>query len=499
MTLGQFWTIILKRWKLIFICFLLLALGTYVGNKYTKPLYQSSSLIEVAISSSGSDINNLLASDQLVQTEAVLATSDPVLREVASHYTGLTPEQLKVEVTAAPKLNTQLFEIDVLDSSSIRAAAIANDVAQTLVKRQEQLYQQQTTQDGFLIIVQQAQPSSRPSQPNTTLNLVVGSLAGLFLGILLAVLFEQFDTRVRTSEELNKLSGWPVLATIWQSGREAVLNPTGTDINSESYRILRTNIGFSVIDKSLKSLLVTSAMPRDGKSLVAANLAIFMARAGKNTLLVDADLHHPKQHIQFGIASDMAGLSNAVVAFSMLTTSNSFSHSHFLSQIAPLQTLKMSTQPNYSLDPFMYSVGIPNLRVMPAGSLPPNPSELLDSQATRRLMQAIENCGAEVVIFDTPPLLGLSDTSILTAKVDAALIIVDITRADKKSLKLAKLQITQTGTPVLGCVINKQRRGRKVTAQTYFHAEQQSSEIHQGAQNGHNPAIPGTPTPNFIN
>src|SRR5437879_3658318 len=119
MTLGQFWSILVQRWRLILISFLLVGAGASLASKLTTQLYQSAALIQVAVGSGNNqqDYTSLLASDQLVQTEAILATSDSVLQAVASHYKGLTVDQLSREVTATPKLNTQLFEIDVLDPS----------------------------------------------------------------------------------------------------------------------------------------------------------------------------------------------------------------------------------------------------------------------------------------------------------------------------------------------------------------------------------------------
>jgi len=144
MTLEQYWAILVKRWKLIVICFVVVGLGAFIGSKLMKPLYQSSALVQVAIRSSNNnqaDYNSLLASDELVGTEALLATSDTVLRAVASNYPGLTSQALANEVTTATKLNTQLFEIDVLDASPMRAAQLANDIAAALIKQQLQATQ----------------------------------------------------------------------------------------------------------------------------------------------------------------------------------------------------------------------------------------------------------------------------------------------------------------------------------------------------------------------
>jgi len=209
-------------------------------------------------------------------------------------------------------------------------------------------------------------------------------LVGALLGIVLAVLFEQLDTRVRTPEALTQLFDWTVLATIWRaSAKEEIINPTGRGAYSEAYRILRTNIGFSGIDEPLHSLMVTSALPRDGKSVIATNLAIFMARAGKTTLLVDADLRRPRIHDLFGLAPDKMGLSNAILAFSMPSVPNTPTYHMprvpksptFQQSLATTsQGLDVLTTTNVSLGPFVHSVDTPNLWVMPTGPLPPNPS-----------------------------------------------------------------------------------------------------------------------------
>jgi Mrp family chromosome partitioning ATPase len=565
MTVGQYWSIVVKQWKFILACFLVMGVSAYVVSKLMKPIYQSTVLVDVSVRSSNNqtDYNSLLASDQLVQTEAQLAVSDPVLREVASHYAGLTEDQLARAVTATVKLNTELLEIDVQDPSPTHAAALANDIAATLIKQQlqqteqdnnrsqQQLQQEiDTTQqqietittqistlqaeDGkqsqlavlqvqlsglqqhysewqtalaqlelaeaqsgdLLHVAQAAQPALTPVRPLVYLNTAIGFVAGLFLGMVLAVVFEQLDVRVRTPQALAHLLERPILATLRyvDPSKEHVIHPTEHNANVESYHILRTNIGLSMIDKQVHSILVTSAMPYEGKTTVAANLAIFMAKAGKNTLLVDADMRRPGLHTTFHLSEGKMGLSNAVVACSNM---------QFL---APLSRVRQTSTPfssHFSLDPFMYSVGIPNLRVLPSGPLPPHPPEFLDSKAMERLFRAITECGAEVIIFDTPPVLGLSDTSILAPKVDGILVVVDITRANKKHLKQMKAVLTQTGAHVLGCVVSKQRSRRLDAAYSYYYLNDERGKEEQFSKNlplreamgGHALATPVTPLP----
>ncbi|GER86357.1 hypothetical protein KDW_05190 [Dictyobacter vulcani] len=300
MTSEYYWTVLFKRWKLLAICIVVVGLGTYIGSRLITPIYQSTVLVRVTIHTTGNsaDYDNLLASNQLLQTEAQLATSGPVLREVASRYPGLTVDQLTKETTTASKLNTQLFEITVQDVNPIRAATLANDVAATLIKQQVQentqdngqsqkqiqhevdathhsidktaaqitnlelqvanLEQQVNTQaqtaalqlriaglqsqlnrlqgnysqwqtmlaqleinmtknHDFLRTVQPAQAATVPVKPQMLLNTASGLAAGLFLGMVLAFLIEQLDTRVRTPEDLAQLFDWPVLGLygIW--------------------------------------------------------------------------------------------------------------------------------------------------------------------------------------------------------------------------------------------------------------------------------------------
>src|SRR5713226_6941249 len=148
MTLRHTYTILVKRWLLVVICCFVLGLGAYIGSILSTPLYKSTALIQITIRSQSNqaDINSLLASDQLVQTEAKLAVSDPVLREVASHFPGLTVQELAKEVTSLPTTGTQIFEIDVQDQSPTRAADIANDITATLIKQQTQFDQQVSNQ-----------------------------------------------------------------------------------------------------------------------------------------------------------------------------------------------------------------------------------------------------------------------------------------------------------------------------------------------------------------
>ena len=540
------------------ICFVVTGLAVFIGSKLMTPLYQSTAFVQVAVSSNNSqaDINGLLASDQLVQTEAQLAMSDPVLREVASHYAGLSVDELAKNVSTTVKASTQLFQIDVLDESPIRAAALANDIARTLIKQQTLASQQQNIQSqqqiqqdlnhtqqqiqsvsgqitarrakngsgaeisalqvelsslqqhytqwqsllaqleltqaqsgSFLLIAQNAQPALSPARPNVRLNTAIGLVIGLLDGLFLALLLEQLDTRIRTVEELTSLVDWPVLATVWRPdpGKdqpEDLVNPPPHSPNVEAYRILRTNLGFALIDKPVHTIMVTSAVPEEGKSTTAANLAIFMAKAGKKTLLIDADMRRPTIAERLHLPKDRLGLSNAIVACAQS-----------LSAVAGSMWKPSTPFPvgDFSLNAYTHAVNIPNLKTMPAGPLPPNPPDLLDSRAMESFQVALANSGAEVIVFDAPPLLGLSDASILASKVDGVLVVVNIERANRKQIEQMKAHFAQAGTRVLGCVVNKQRRKRRDTSYYSYYYYRSDGES-KTTQNPKTPVAVGAST-----
>ncbi len=476
MTFEQFCRILIKRWGIVVICCVLVGLGAFIGSsKLMKPLYQSTVLIEVVVRSGGDPLtnDNILASQQLAQTETNLATTDSVLGEVASHYQGLSVDDLAKEVTATLRANTQLFQIDVLDPSPTQAANLANSIAAVLIRQQLQVTRQVTqqtpvpgqvtqqtpAQGAVLIVAQPARPALSPARPNKLIYIGAGLLIGLLLGILLAVLLELLDTHVRTVEAITQLLDWPVLATLRKTRRnEDVVNLVGYNSNTGSYSTLKTNIGFAMADKPLHTLVVTSSTPGEGKSVVAANLAVHMAKAGKITLLIDANLRHPTLHEQFGIPAYAMGFSNAILALKALPPNVAACREIPTSISATGSSNASGVSGKLSLSPYVRVVGIPNLWVMPSGPLPPNPSELLDSKAMQRFCLAMGNHTSEVVIFDAPSLLGLPDATILASKVDGTIVVVDTTRARKKDLKQAKALLEQARGHVLGCVINKHRR-----------------------------------------
>jgi capsular exopolysaccharide synthesis family protein len=193
----------------------------------------------------------------------------------------------------------------------------------------------------------------------------------------------------------------------------------------EAYKALRTNLLFSSVDKEIKTVVVTSALPSEGKSRTAANLAIVLAQAGHRTLLVDADFRRPSQHRIFGRVRNV-GLSNLFV------------------------------QDTSDASLFVLDEQVKDLVILASGPTPPNPSELLGSAQMKALLARFRQ-GFDYVVFDTPPVNAVTDASVLAANADTAILVVDTNRATYTAVQHAKQALERVGGKVLGSVMNKMK------------------------------------------
>jgi len=193
---------------------------------------------------------------------------------------------------------------------------------------------------------------------------------------------------------------------------------------SEQYRTIRTNIQFSVIDTPLRSLIVTSTGPGEGKSTTVANLAVVFAQQGKKTLLIDADLRKPTVHYTFRL-NNYAGLTSV------------------LTNASPLSTALQDTS-------------VENLTVLTAGPIPPNPAELLSSKAMAQCLEQLYET-FDLVIFDTPPVLAVTDAQILANQCDGTVLVIESGNTEIEAAAKAKELLAAANAKLLGVVLNKRK------------------------------------------
>jgi len=298
----------------------------------------------------------------------------------------------------------------------------------------------QARSSDLLAVVDPASPNPNSVQPRVLLNTLLAAVLGLLATLGVVVLLEYLDDRLRSPEHVTRFLGLHTLGNVFelpkgsartfdrfvaQATRPAGENgePDSALSAGEAFRLLRANLQFAAIDKTLSTLLVTSSEAGDGKTTIAANLAVVIAQAGQRVLLIDADLRRPTLHDVFGVPN-RTGLTSLLL-----------DERHTVSDI-------------------VVPTNIAGLHVVPSGPLPPNPSELLaSSRMQRRLQQFIE--AADLVIIDSPPVLPVSDPAVLAGLTDGTLLVVNggKTRGQQAAHAVATLQ--KAGAHVLGVVLNR--------------------------------------------
>jgi capsular exopolysaccharide synthesis family protein len=427
-----------RRWPTVVVC-LLLAIGTaFAATTLSTPVYEARTQLFVA-TRTGEDTTQLNQgqsfSQARVQSYAEIVTTRQVTATVVEEL-GLhtTPEELASRITARAPLNTVLIDITVRDTVPLRAARIANAVADRFTSVVERLEtpkrlpgsgksSRSRTSPVSLGVTQEAVAPTAPVSPRPVLNLAAGVLAGLLLGAGLVALRETLDTTLKTGEMLTQFTALPVLGTI-PYDRNAPKKPLVTsDVHSkraEAFRKLRTNLQFSQVDDPPRLIVVTSSVPGEGKTNTAVNLALSLAEAGVSTCLVDADLRRPCVAPTFGLVQD-AGLTTVLIGQARIE------------------------------DVMQQSGG--GLSVLTSGAVPPNPTELLASARMEEVLRELADT-YEIVIVDSAPLLPVADTLGLASLAQGALLVVRAAKTSRDQVRTAAESLDRVGVHVLGTVFS---------------------------------------------
>ncbi|MBP7950780.1 MAG: polysaccharide biosynthesis tyrosine autokinase [Verrucomicrobiales bacterium] len=294
--------------------------------------------------------------------------------------------------------------------------ALANDMREHVLKQKVDLtlpmMPVQRHENAF--------PSNEVARPNIQLLLGVGMGVGLILGMVLAFFLEYLDTSVKTLDDVERYLGVPVLAVIPKD--VGVLHKqSGLSPDAEAYRILRTNIEFNRKSADANAITIVSGGAGEGKSTTLVNLAYICAQGGYNTLMIDGDLRRPKLHTFFDI-NNSVGLTN------YLTTA-------------------------LMLEDVILQTPIDNLYFMPSGILPADAAGILNSRRMSELIQDLKN-RFDLVLIDSPPILGVSDASVLASEVDLTIIVIQHRKLPRNMLLRVKQAVENVGGNVLGVVLN---------------------------------------------
>ncbi len=501
------------------------AIAFFVSRSQT-PIYQSTAVLLVSEGKADSnEYRSLLVGEQLAQSYVTRLKNYEVLAQAISNLgLDMKPEQLVSRVNVTLLNNTQLIKLSVSDPNPELASALANEIPRVFAERnitqqlsrfasskenlaaelrkvEEEIRQKEAilaaemrravpnqslidqtnnsllrlrdSRSGLLqtyenvriaeasslntiVIDEAARPSSVPISPRTASNTLLATVVGALLAVGLVFLIEYLDDTIKDPQEIESSLG---LATLGSIERMRMSNATDALIvaiaprapTSEGFRHIRTNIQYISVDRPLKTILITSANMGEGKSTIAANLATSLAQSGKRVILVDADMRRPIQHHLLEV-DGTRGLANLIIR-------------------------------GKEDQAFLRGTLIANLRLLPAGRIPPNPAELLGSERMREVVQWLAE-QADYVIFDSPPVLAVTDGTVLSQMVDATIFVAS-SQTRFPAFATAVKKIMALERPIAGVVLNKMNPRNSHYYYYYYRREYRSeSEASNGQENG---------------
>lgn len=320
-----------------------------------------------------------------------------------------------------------------------RDVTIDGSIYTSLVQKLDDVRITEAMRQASARIVDPAIVPTEPVKPRKVLNLTLAVVLGMVVGLTLAALAEYLDDTLKTSEEIKQRIGLPVLGhvpLIREAKRPLITELTGRSPFAESYHTLRHNLAFAALDQPFKTLLVTSPLPQEGKSVTAVNLAVAFALDGKKVILVDSDLRNPTLHRLLG-RSKSPGLTDVLVD-------------------------------NVPLSEVIKPTDTQGLSVVPAGTSASNPAVLLGSQKASQVIKDLSE-EADVVVFDSPPLLVSADPAVLAAGVDATVVVCAADTVREHSAVQAKEQLQMAKARILGIALNKVRSDRGSCYHHYYY------------------------------
>lgn len=419
-------------------------LAGWVVNATTRPVYESTLEVFVAMRTDAKSSEAYQGGQfvlQRMKSYAAIAASPEVTADaVEKRNLPFTADELARKIRANNPTGTVLIDIAVRDFDPLVAQDAASAVGSALSEAVPRL-EGFGEGSGSPVKVTVVQPPSLPTvpvEPRKVVNLALGLLIGAGAGFGALALRSSIDRSIKSGAELESLAQCPVLGDV-EFDKDAIRRPLvpvngARTVRAEQYRSLRTNLRFADLDTLRQAVLVTSSTSLEGKSITACNLAITLACANVNTILLEGDLRRPTIANYMGLEGSV-GLTDVLVG-------------------------------RASLDSVLQPWGNDNLplRVLPGGTLPPNPSELLGSANMAQLLGQLRK-QADFVIIDAPPLLAVTDAAILAKAADGALVVVRHGKTPREKLQRAMDALAHVDAKVLGTVLNMvpasgQRRSR---------------------------------------
>lgn len=431
MELRDYIRILRKNWILLLIGVILGAGGGYASAALATPIYQASTKLYVSVQSDASATGDLLQGTsyarqvvtnyiEVIPTGRVL---EPVIDELGLD---LTLPALARSITVSSPANSVILNVAVTNADPELAAAIANDVAESFIEvAQSPIANEQP--DGIspikVTVLDAASAPAEPSSPNYAMNIALGLLIGLVVALAVAVIRHLLDTRLHGSSDIEAVTKQPLLGAIVNDpdadSTRLIVNTDPRSPRAEAYRSIRTNLQFLDIGSRNHSFVISSSKPGEAKTTSSVNIALALAETGARVALIDGDLRRPRIAGFFGMESEL-GLSDVLIGRVELVDS-------------------------------LQRFGQSSLYILASGPVPPNPSELLGSHAMDQVLEAL-NERFDYVLIDSPPILAVTDSAVLSKKTAGVIFICAAERTKRHELENALKTLSNAGGTVLGVV-----------------------------------------------
>lgn len=502
-----------RKWLILQFVIIIPAIVLVLSLRQTK-VYDATARVMVESQSStvnavaGQNLGDRPPDDRTVATLAGFVATPEIAQKVIAQLSLTTaPRDLLKHVSSTPGTNANVVMITAADHSAQRAAAIANSFAQQFVtwrqtSQQSALEAALTILDGQMAQVKRGSSAylamadrrsqlavlkalttggvelgeaapvpTSPASPKPVRNTLLAIGAALILGIGVAFLREALDVKIHTLEQLQEVTQLPVIGTIarlpksYHQGDKLVTLDDPRSPAAESYRFLRTNVGFMNFNHDVKSILVTSPLPSQGKSTTIANLAVVMLRGGLKVATVEGDLRRPALHRFFhvnnarGLTSVIAGQATVAEASHMLT---------FRDIGASVTSSEGSDGALETEGEAVASRDGLQLQLLTSGPLPPNPGELVTSQQLADIIDGLKQTN-DYVLVDAPPLFAVGDAAALAGRVDGVLVIINLESTTRDMIRQVEEFYARIPARKMGLVVTGVTGGeRSRSYQTYY-------------------------------
>lgn len=426
MELVDYVRVLRRRWKLIILSIAVCAGAAYFLAASKTAVYTANARLVVSAPQGEGFVNELSNRTLAVSratSYATYASTGPAV-DAALRGAGYPVGTPRPQVTGAADGETAFVTLAVSDPDPVKAAAVANAYTDTLLAVVARLDATPEVANQTLAVVDQAGVPGEPVSPKPPRDAIIAALLGLVLGVGAAFARESLDRTFTDADVLERETGVSILGVVPQELDKVDL-PTVTHASSgraEAYRTIRTNIQFAGQPSDLKRIIITSATPGEGKTAVAVNVAVAMARQGESVVLIDADLRRPRVHRAFGLTAGGEGLAGVLADGATAAD-------------------------------VLRSVDGGALAIIPAGRQVDNPSELLGSPRMASLLDELSQ-HFDVVLVDTPPVLPVTDALVLAVGATGVIIVVGLGATNRERLGRALGSLRKLDVAILGLVAN---------------------------------------------